>query len=93
MEWKVINKRTQQDKVGNLLQVDGGVVPKKCKSCKSDLESKITLKEKCNAHQNVDEFFVDFYLVFTFIGVSKIRTLFGLSKFFSHYLQLIVHLE
>ena len=42
--------------MGNLLQVDGGVVPKKCQSCKSDLESKITLKEmkqtipyfKCN---------------------------------------------
>ena len=56
MEWKLINKRTQQDKVGNLLQFDGGVVPKKCQSCKSDLESKITLKQmkqtipyfKCN---------------------------------------------
>jgi len=25
-------------------------------------DGKITLKEKCNAHQNIDEFFADFYL-------------------------------
>ncbi len=25
-------------------------------------DGKITLKEKCKAHQNIDEFFADFYL-------------------------------
>ncbi len=45
MEWKLINKRTQEDSLGNLLQADGGVVPKVCQNCKSKLIGEAILKE------------------------------------------------
>ena len=45
MEWKLINKKTQEDSLGNLLQADGGVVPKTCQQCKSSLIAPAELKE------------------------------------------------
>ena len=41
-EWKLKNKRTQQDEKGNLYQLDGGIVPKKCQKCSKTLKSVIT---------------------------------------------------
>ena len=41
-KWILKNKRTQQDEKGNLYQLDGGIVPKKCQKCNKELISVIT---------------------------------------------------
>ena len=41
-KWILKNKRTQQDEKGNLYQLDGGIVPKKCQKCGKELKSAIT---------------------------------------------------
>jgi len=41
-QWKLKNKRTQQDEKGNLYQLDGGIVPKRCQKCGKELKSVIT---------------------------------------------------
>ena len=41
-KWILKNKRTQVDEKGNLYQLDGGIVPKKCQKCGKELKSAIT---------------------------------------------------
>lgn len=46
MKWKFINNNNaQEDEVGNILQIGGGVVPKACQKCKKKFESKLVSKE------------------------------------------------
>lgn len=46
MKWKFINSgNAQEDEVGNVLQIGGGVVPKACQKCKEKFESKVVKTE------------------------------------------------
>ncbi len=45
MNWKSINNNSQEDEVGNVLQIGGGVVPKACQKCKKKFESKVVKEE------------------------------------------------
>jgi len=46
MKWKFIKSgNAQEDEVGNVLQIGGGVVPKACQKCKKKFETKVVKQE------------------------------------------------
>ena len=46
MKWKMIHSgNAQEDTVGNILQIGGGIVPKACQKCKKKFESKVVKEE------------------------------------------------